>query len=270
MARAERSRLNREARKLSQERNDFHGEAAKLRSEAQGLREKRDELNSEIQRLKISREEAREDYFIKIIELRELRKKIKEVMAKKPRRSAKSLEDEIKAIEWKIQTESPSLNEERTLVDVVKALEGQLEVYREIKRIVDKIDVLENEAKRLNDKTLACRERILELARQSQEFHEKMVGKLQRMGELRARANGIHKEYIDHREKARAVHSKCLEIMGQIKGIRDEVRRKEEGERAEQQACLIEKLSKEALAKLRRGERLTFDEFKILAEQKKI
>lgn len=270
MLRAERSRLNKEGRELAQERNGLHREAAKLRSEAQSLREKRDDLNSDIQRLKISREEARKDYFIKIDELRELRKKIKEVMAKKPRRSARSLEDEIKAIEWKIQTESPSLSEEKKLVDVVKVLEGQLEVYRERMRIVDKIDVLENEAKRLNDKTSAYRERILELARQSQEFHERMVEKLQRIGELRVRANGIHKEYIDHREKARAVHSKCLEIMGQIKGIRDEIRRKEEGERAELQACLKEKLSKEALAKLRRGERLTFDEFKILAEQKKI
>jgi len=270
MLRAERGRLNGQARKLAQERNGLHGEAAKLRSEAQSLREKRDDLNSEIQQFKILREEARKDYFTKIDDLRELRKKIKEVMANKPRRSARSLEDEIKAIEWKIQTESPSLNEERKMVNIVKALEGQLQVYRERKRIADKIDVLENEVKRLNDKALAHRERTLELAQQSQGFHGKMVEKLTRMRELRAKANELHKEYISYQEKAKAVHSKCLDIMGQIKAIRDEIRRKEERETVKLQACLKERLTKEALAKLKRGERLTFDEFKILAEQGKI
>ncbi len=267
---AERDRLEDEADSRAQERNRLHERIKELRLETNGLRERRDDLNSEVQRLKALREQFLRDHHATIEELKRLRREVKEATSRKPSRSQHSLEDEIGKIEWKIQTESLPIDEERRLVGRVKDLETQLEAYRNEKRKEDRIATLQNEAEELSDQISVLRTKISEVVEQSQAFHEKMIAHLWEVKKHKAEADEKHGEYINHREKANVFHSKYLEILNQIKAIREQVRRKEEEEKARQQSALRERLEQEALGKLKRGERLTFEEFKILAESGKI
>jgi uncharacterized coiled-coil DUF342 family protein len=270
LLRTERDRLNEESLVWAEKRNGLHEEVKKMRWEAKSLKERRDGLNGEVQRLKALREETWRAYRGKIDRLKSLRQRIREAAANRPSRSSQSIEGEIERIEWKIQTESPSLAEERRLVERVKTLESQLEVYREIEGIEDEMAKLENEAKTLKDQIANHRDRVSEIAKQSQEFHEKMVGRLERARKLKAEADEMHGKYIEYKGRAKTLHLKYVEMLGHVKALRGAIREKEEEERAKQQADLRKKLEEEALAKLKRGERLTFEEFKILAEQGKI
>ncbi|MCW4020332.1 MAG: hypothetical protein NWF14_03780 [Candidatus Bathyarchaeota archaeon] len=268
--RAERDKLNEEALKWAEKRDRLHKEIKKTRLEADRLKERRDELNFEVQCLKTLREDGRKSRREKIDQIKKKRQKVREAAADMPRRSSRSLENEIAAIEWKIQTNSLSLDEERTLVERVKALENEMEVYREIGSINVEIANLENGVKALKAELLRHRERILEIAKQSQGFHEKMIRKVNKIKELKTEADEMHAKYIELKEKAKVFHERSKEFSGQIKAIRNVVHQKEGEERARQQADLRQKLEEGALDKLKRGEKLTFDEFKLLAEQGKI
>ena len=270
--RAERDGLNSEARAWADKRDGLHGEIQKLRLEAKGFRDKRDELNAEIQLHKTVKEERRGKRAETIEQLKSQRQKIQTAPAPRAARSSKSLEDEIAEVDWEIQTEPHSLDEEKKLVERVRALEIQLQAYRKIERAKSKISDFGAEAQTLKEEIKADSNKILELAEQSQKFHEKMVECLEKAKAkaMKLEADDCHKKYIETREKAKEWHSKFVEKLEQIKAFRASIRQKEEEEKARHQADLKRKVEDEALSKLKQGKKLRFDELNILAEQGKI
>ena len=241
-----------------------------MRLEVKGFRGKRDELNAEIQFLKTMKEERRGKRADAIEQLKGQRLKIKVMSTTKETRSSKSLEDKIAEIDWMIQTESHSLEEEKKMVDQVKALEIQLQAHKKIEQLKGKIYGLSAEAQTLKEEIKTDSDKILELAEQSQKFHEKMIEGLEKAKTLKMEADENHRKYVEIREKAKACHSKFVEKLEQVKGLRAAIRLKEEEEKTRQQADLKRKVEDEALSKLKHGKKLSFDEFKILAEQGKI
>jgi uncharacterized coiled-coil DUF342 family protein len=61
-----------------------------------------------------------------------------------------------------------------------------------------------------------------------------------------------------------------VEKLEQVKALCAAIRQKEEEEKSRHQANLKKQVEDEALEKLKQGKKLSFDEFKILAEQGKI
>ena len=267
---AERDSLNGEARDWAEKRDNLHEEMQKLRLDARGFRDKRDELNAEIQLQKTVKEERREKRAEAIKQLKSQRQKITAAPASRAGRNSKSLEAEIAEIDWKIQTEPHSMDEEKRLVEQVRALEVQLQAHRKVDRARGKISGLGTEAQTLKEDIKTDSDKIRELAEQSQRFHGKMVGCLEKIKALKTEADENHKKYVEAREKAKGCHAKFVEKLEQIKTLRAAVRRKEEDEKAKQEADLKRKVEDEALSKLKQGKKLSFDEFKILAEQGKI
>ena len=241
-----------------------------MRVEVKGFRGKRDELNAEIQFIKTMKEERREKRADTIEQFKGQRLKIKTMSTTKETRSSKSLEDKIAEIDWIIQTESHSLEEEKKLVDQVKALEIQLQAHKKIEQLKGKIYGLSAEAQTLKEEIKTDSDKILELAERSQKFHEKMIEGLEKAKTLKMEADENHLKYVENREKAKACHSKFVEKLEQVKALCAAIRQKEEEEKSRHQANLKKQIEGEALEKLKQGRKLSFDEFKILAEQGKI
>ena len=269
-SKVERDRLNEEAQTWAEKRDHLHEEIRKIRLEANSYRDKRDELNTEIQFLKTLREERWKKRAEVIEQLKNERQKIKVASATKTTRSSQSIEDEIAKVDWKIQTESLSLEEEKKLVNRVKVLEVQLKTHKQIERAKNEISNFGTEAQTLKDEIQNGNSKIQELAQQSQKFHEKMIVNLEKIKTLRTEANETHNKYVEIREKAKICHLKCVDLLGQIKALQTTIRKKEEEEKTKQQADLKKKVENEAIDKLKRGKKLSFEEFKILAEQGKI
>ncbi|RLI02359.1 hypothetical protein DRO38_04000, partial [Candidatus Bathyarchaeota archaeon] len=162
------------------------------------------------------------------------------------------------------------LDAERKLIDQIKILEAQLEVYRRIGSINNKIAELRKEADKLKAEALNYRSRILEIAAESQEFHVKMLKRIEEAKELKAKADEMHQRYAENKEKVKAINLEIKETLGEIRSIRELLKSEEEKERRRRESDLQRQTEEKALEKLKRGEKLTFDEFKILLEKGKI
>ncbi|MCD6325514.1 hypothetical protein J7L97_04415 [Candidatus Bathyarchaeota archaeon] len=267
---AERDDLNKKAQTWAERRNRIHEEIRKIRLLIRDLKQRRDSLNKEVKHLKALRkvELERRDEILE--EIRELRKERNRIAAGKPPRSQSYLENQIKRIEWKIQTEPLPLDAERKLIDQIKILEAQLEVYRRIGSINNKIAELRKEADKLKAEALNYRSRILEISAESQEFHAKMLKRIEEAKELKAKADEMHQRYAENKEKAKAINLEIKKTLGEIRSIRELLKSEEEKERRRRESDLQRQTEEKALEKLKRGEKLTFDEFKILLEKGKI
>ena len=130
LLRDEIDRLRREARSWAEKRDAIHEKIRRIKSSIQELRQRRDALNLEVKRLKALREDGLKRRSEIIEEIRRLTEERRRMRGDKPRRSRSSLESQLERIEWRIQTEPLSLEEERRLIDQIRLLESQLEYYR--------------------------------------------------------------------------------------------------------------------------------------------
>jgi uncharacterized coiled-coil DUF342 family protein len=72
---------------------------------------------------------------------------------------------------------------------------------------------------------------------------------------------------METRKKADGLHQRCTELLQKVNGLKQEQRSVEEAKQAERQRQLLEEARKKALEKMKRGEKLTWEEFKLLKEQ---
>jgi phosphoserine phosphatase len=270
LLRDEREKLLKEAEAWADRRDGLHEEIRGLRLRAEELRSRRDELNEEVKRLKTLRQASLERRKGIIEEIRELNRERAKADAGKPRRSRSRLEAEIERIEWRIQTEPLPLDMERKLINQVRTLEAQLELYRRAEGIRRRIADLRREAESLRAEAADYRSRIQEAAGRSQEYHTKMMMVIETIMDLQAKADEMHKRYVEFRGKAREVSSEIKRTMDEIRSVRALIEAEEERERKRKEADLERQTEERALEKLRRGERLTFDEFKLLIEKGRI
>ena len=125
-AREKREDLNKQVSELAKRRNTLNKEVQELIATAKAERESRDTKNKRIAELK----EQREIELRKIEELRQKiddqRSKIRESDETASRRgdpSARALEREIRDLDWRLQTTTLKLDEERAIVEQISHLE---------------------------------------------------------------------------------------------------------------------------------------------------
>ena len=263
----QRNKLNAEAREWAEKRNKLNEQFKSLRVEAFELKNERDKLNETVKELKQQRDLARAEFRGKIEEIRKINQEIKAVAKKRPSRSVQDLQKEFDSVEWKIQTSSLSLKEEKELVEQVKQLEAQLNVYRRLDHLNQKIIELKGELEVLETKSRLFHEKLTETAPKSQQIHEKMLEKIDSSKKLKTEADSLHEQFLQTREKAKPFQEEILEISNQIGRLKEEIQREEDKEKKKTEEALLEKLEKQAREKLRRGEKLTWEEFQLLAEK---
>jgi uncharacterized coiled-coil DUF342 family protein len=263
----EKRKLDAEAEELAEKRNSLNEEFKRLKAEVQKLKSSRDEINAEVKELKRQRIQLKTEVAQKIKELKNLQSEIEALTAEKPSRSFNALQKEVEAIEWKIQTTPLSLQEEKKLVERVEQLEDQISVYRKMEQLSQKKLELTAELKALEARAKLLRERIIEKAEKSQKIHEEMLKKAEEARKLKSEADSVHKLFLQTKEKAKPLLEEIKKILEEIRKLKEEVQAEEEEERRKSEENLLEKIAKQAMDKLKRGEKLSWEEFKILTEK---
>jgi len=263
-------KLNLEARGWAEKRNSIQKQIKILRTKVANLKEKRDELNESVRELKNMRERAMAERRERRTQILKLKEKLKCLAGKKPVRNMSDVESEIEKLEWKIQTTSIPVREERMLVDQVRVLETQLSTHKKLRELEESLLELRAEEKALETKAKRHHKRLSELAEQSQGFHEKMTETLGEIQALRAEADDAHQKYVEIKQQAQPFRQERGELLRQAKRLKQELRQVEEEKRLKRQRELHKELVEKALEKLKRGEKLSWEEFKVLSEQKKI
>ena len=210
--------------------------------------------------MKIRRKEKRD-------KISELQEKIRGLNEKRPEGNLQHVEREIEKIDWKIQTTSLPLKEEQNLVNQVRQLEAQLSVQKQIKKVKEELLELRSKEKSFGIEAKTLHEKLSELAEQSQKFHEQMLEILDKARELQVEADDAHQKYVETKQQTQKLHQKCVELVEKIRNIERDLKETADKKQAERQTELREELEKRALAKLKRGEKLMWEEFQILAEK---
>ena len=268
--RAEIERVESEVRRFAEERNGLNSRMRNLKREAANFRKERNALNEEVRNLKVILMELKREYWERLDSIRDLRNRIRKHLKMKPSRREDSLKKEIEEIDWRIQTTPLPLEEEKRLVERVKSLEKQLNFYHKLNAMKNELSILEGRLKKIKDEIALYREQITETVEKSQFFHEKMIECLKKMEEFKPKVDEINKKYGESRKKLSALRLKYKKLLGQISAIKKIIREEEARKKAEALSALKEKIGREALKKLKKGEKISFEEFKILAEQGKI
>ena len=263
----ERDKLNNEARVWAEKRNTIHEQIKTLRTEAKNLKEKRDSINQKVKELKNLREQAKSEQKEKHAQISKTKEKMRVIMKKKPSRPMADIQKDIDSLEWKIQTTSMPVQEEKVFVDQVRILESQRAIHKQIQELKDTLIELQAEEKALATKAKLHHEALAELAEQGQGFHKQMLELLTKAQNLKSEADAAHQKHVEFRQKANEVHQKFLELLKQINSLKQEIKKKDEEQQAKKQQELREEAVKKAHEKMKRGEKLTWEEFQLLAEQ---
>jgi uncharacterized coiled-coil DUF342 family protein len=262
--REQKDKLDYEAHRYAEKRNKLNEQVRSLRTETLQLRDERDKLNEEV---KEQRNEMTAKVHRKIEEIETLNQDRKALAEKRPSRSHQSLQKEVDEIDWKIQTASPTMQEERQLVEKVKQLETQLDIHRRLEQLAKKVLELRSEIKAVKKESEFLHRKLTDNAHKSQETHRKMLEKIEESKRLKAEADDMHKQFLATRERTKPLQEEMAKISSRIAQLKDEIQREEEEEKKESEDALREKLEKEAREKLKRKEKLSWEEFQLLAEK---
>jgi uncharacterized coiled-coil DUF342 family protein len=247
-------------------RDKLNVQFKKLRQEIFELKNERNSLNEKVQTLKQQRDEARTKRRTIIEEIKTHSQKSTEIKKKTPKKSRRILQKELEDIEWKIQTTSLDLQEEKRLIENVQQLETQLNIYKKIEQQNKKITELREELKTLETEGDSFHQELTATAQKSQEIHAKILAKITDAENIRGEADSLHGVYLQAKEQAKPLNEEIKKLMDQRKKLQDAMREEDERKKKTAEQALKEKLGSQARDKLQRGEKLSWDEFQLLAE----
>lgn len=250
-----------------QKRDNLNDKFKNLRQEINAFKNERDALNEKVKMLKQQREKTRAKIRTYIEEIKNNRQKIEELKKKTARENYRILQKEFDDIEWKIQTTSLDMKEEKRLVERVKQLETRLSVYRKIDHHIKKISELQKKLELFETNADATHKELTEIAERSQSTHAKMVAKIAESKNIKAEADKLHSTYIQEKEHAKPLSEKIKNLTEQKRKLQAAIRVEDEKRKKSVEQALKEKLGSQAKDKLQRGEKLSWEEFKLLADE---
>ena len=249
-----------------EKRDKLNEQFREIRQDIYALTDERNSLNEKVKTLKLQRNEAQVKTRASIEEIKGIRQILAELKMKKPKQSYQELEKEFTDIEWKIQTTSLDLQEEKELIETVKQLETQLRIYKKIGLQNQKITELQNELDLIQTRANVLHQELAETARKSQETHTNMLVKIKESKKIKSEADGLHAAYLQEKEKTKPLRSEIKKLIEQKAKLESAMREEEKRKREKTEQALKEKLGSQAKDKLRRGEKLSWDEFQLLSE----
>jgi uncharacterized coiled-coil DUF342 family protein len=263
----QRDKLEAEASEWAKKRDKRNEQFKKLRDEIYGLKRERDEANEEARGLKLKRNEAKTRVQQKIQELRTLREELRVAIEKKPTRSLLSLQEQFDSIEWKIQTIPMSMQEENEYVEQARQIELQLNIYRKLQRLKQKTLATQAEIKTLRAEGQSYHEKLTKTAQKSQGRHEKMLSKIEESKKVKAEADSLHQTFAQTKGKIMPIQEEIEAILDRMRHLKNEARQREELEKGQNERAILSELEKRAREKLKRREKLTWEEFQRVAEK---
>ncbi|MHC1564653.1 MAG: coiled-coil domain-containing protein [Candidatus Hecatellaceae archaeon] len=259
--REQRNKLNLEAKTWLRKGENLVDEARKLKRELRDLREEVGQLKAEIRQLKTSLEKLRKDLAEKREVRDELREKLRGLKAKVsiPRGKAERLFEEL---EWQIQTNPLSPEEERKLVERVKALEGQLDLHGKISLLIEKLNSNFQEIQALREEIGKFKEKLDEVYGKLKEKLAVLSEKSKRLEEAEREAKEAYQKFTNAKVQADRLHRRIVEALNKQRSLKSGLREFKREKEAEALEGVVKEL--EEAYKQGKKKKLTLEEFKLL------
>jgi len=267
--RGKRDSLNEEARIWAEKRDQLNGKFKRMTEDIQTLKKKRDTLNDEVKRLKAKRDEARAKIAEKRKRLDELKQKI-ESLRRQTSTSYPEAKETMRALDWKIQTTPMLAKEENKLISRIKKLDAELTLHKKARDLEARVTELRAEIGALKIQADTIHGELSKFAEESEVYHKKMMEIVETASKVKGEADNAHKSYVDLKNKAADAHKEYIERLNRIRQIEYQTRTEEELERQKKIDEAKTKREETASEKLRKGQKISFEEFKLLVEQGKV
>ncbi|MCD6414277.1 MAG: hypothetical protein J7L23_01460 [Candidatus Diapherotrites archaeon] len=248
------SELSDQARMLSKQAREATSRVKKLRAELRENKKKRDEENAKVKEFKEKRDMVNLRIREKIREVNLIQDGIKDLKKNLgvPFNQARK---QLERLEWKLQTEVFSVKEEEKIVRHIEELE---EMTKSSKEFVEKRKRLEKIRRELDDlrkEAQAFHEIMIEHARQSEFYHQKMVEIYDKLKALEPDFKEVTEKITKAREQAFKARKKYVEKYKEVKGKTETEIREE-----------MEKEAAKLLEGFRKGKKLTTKELQIIQQ----
>ncbi|MFX1485741.1 MAG: coiled-coil protein [Promethearchaeota archaeon] len=263
-----RDESNAKTKERLEERNDLNEQHSELIRQA-GLEKKlRDEANKEVAENKEKKAKFRKQILELVERIRQFKEKKQGITA--PNMPPYVLQQQIKDMEWRIQTTVLDTEKERELVSKISELEMALGEQKKHNDVDSRIIEASTNIEILKSTISLVKKEIVESARIAQEHHTKMIELYENAKRVKERADTVHQEFLETKNIANDYHQKYLELRKRMRELVQKIHEQKSFKRKEKrrhQEELLKEKTRRAYEKLKMGEKLTFDEFAMLLEQ---
>ncbi|MDR2719334.1 MAG: hypothetical protein LBC03_00820, partial [Nitrososphaerota archaeon] len=253
-----------ESKKLVERRDQLNAQVAKVDLEIRDIKKQRDVVNKKVHTLKQQRDKVRVKIKPIMDEIQVINDKKAELKKKAPHIRQKDIQKEIDKIDWKIQTETLNLQEEKRLIGEIKLLETQLSGYKKIEKENKKIAEHIQERRTLDAQAESFHKELSEFAKKSQELHENMIAKIAEVKKVKEEADTAHKSFIETKEKSKNLRVEIAVLTGQMLGLRNTLREQNkelrEKEMVSRQEARVLRQKEEAEAEVIRNQKMLDDQ----------
>ncbi|MBW3583514.1 MAG: phosphoserine phosphatase [Euryarchaeota archaeon] len=212
VARAQRDKLNEEARRWANRRDEENAKVRELVNTANEHRKKRDEYNEAVQRHKKTRDEAMAESDA----AKEALETLKRERMPKGGRPVHAIRRDIERLEFEQMTKVLTPAKERGLIEKLQALMSELkqkeDVYKadpELKEALDKFEAARERAEKAHQK-------VSETAEKAQAEHEQMVKLFGQSDRIRKEADQLQEKFVGAKVEADRVHKEYIELVNRI------------------------------------------------------
>jgi len=254
-------------------RDEKNKQVKDLFAKAREAREKRDAVNEDVKLNKALRDLRKEDADKALSELEKIEDAMKDMgINPKSFNKRKGIARRIRELEMKIQTTGNlKADEERELIDEIERLTFKMDKLEVADEKRDEMRTIRKRLKSLRSEALAHHKEVQKLASMSQEYHDEMIANIKEARSIRSEADEHHqavievsKEISELRKQISKVSSEADKLrkqLGQETAAERKRRRQQEAQEREEE---LDNKAEDILERYQAGEKLGFEEFKLL------
>ena len=267
--REKRETLEKEAERWRKQRDSLNESVKALRDKALIERDERDRINEQVAEVKADIRNLFAEMDGKRGKLAQIEAELESERRRLPPRD--KIERSLRSIEWELMT-TPTLEmkgRESGLIDEADSLRKALAEHRKLEALFDRRLDSMADSKAVELGLRERREEIRRLHEMSQEHHEAMIQLFRKVDEERKLADEAHGNFIEKISELRAVDKELGRLNAEIRGIDLDQRERDGALRAQRRRELNAKrqeLQEAAKIKLEKGQKLSFEELKLLYE----
>lgn len=251
-------------------RDELRSETPVIHDQISEQRLARDELNAEVQQQKKHRDSEIERARVlqeRLDELRGQRANHREVV------SIEELQQRFRELEWKQQTTTLSIEQERSLLEeldeLTKAMERASRTPQKPTNLTQEMNGLWQEIQEARDKAQEHHEKMIALVEEAQQKHQYVMQLSNSLGPSRSEVDEAHQMYVQCLQEADEMRERLEELGAQeveLKKQLDTIRNTRKEARQTREKAAMKKLAEQARAKQQSGQKLTLEEFRALME----
>ncbi|MCE4614123.1 MAG: hypothetical protein F7B60_01150 [Desulfurococcales archaeon] len=233
-----------------------------LIEELKKLREEKNKLFEELNKQKEKRNELSKMLHDKIDELKKFKEQFKDDSIM--RVSISSIQRRIQQLEWKQQTQVLSSQEENEIVRRIMELEELLEKAREAKKLKTQFISIKAELAKIRVELKDTTAKLREIRENIGKVKERISGLSSDVNDLNKQIDIMTEDIEEKSKNIEGLSKERTQLKSQLKILNEQLRAVRMGEDAKKVEEFVEERRKQVMDKMKKGERLTLEEMKIL------